>query len=153
LSQPSYRNATLDDLSRLLVLEQKLIDSERPYDRFLKEKDVTYYDLPGLISNSDSNLVVAEENKNIIGSGYAQIRPSDTFHQHSHHCYLGFIFVEPGYRGRNIASGIIDALKNWGIDQGVRHFQLNVYSENEGAIRAYEKFGFSKAAIRMELVV
>ncbi len=54
MSELNYRKATTEDLSRLLELEQKIIDSERPYDPTIKEKGVVYYDLKGLISGFDS---------------------------------------------------------------------------------------------------
>jgi len=34
----------------------------------------------------------------------------------------------------------------------MQHYHLNVYSENESAIRAYEKGGFKKVSVLMELI-
>ena len=147
------REAAADDLTSLLKLEQNIIDSERPYDFFLKENDVSYYDIPQLISNSDSYVIVLESESEIIGSGYAQIRQSRPCHTHENHCYLGFIYLEPTHRGKALGKKIIDALKEWGIKKGMQHFHLNVYSENKSAIRAYEKAGFNKVSVLMELVV
>lgn len=149
----NFRKATIEDLPNLLKLEQNIIDSERPYDPCLKKDDVSYYDIPKLISDSDSNLIVVESNKAIIGSGYAQIRFSRQCHTHENHCYLGFIYLEPSFRGKEIGRGIIEALKEWGIDRGMKHFHLNVYSDNTSAIRAYEKAGFNKVSVLMELKV
>lgn len=149
----NIREATLEDLSSLLTLEQNIIDSERPYDPFIREDNVTYYDIPELISNSDSYLAVVESNDVIVGSGYAQIRESKTYHTHESHCYLGFIYLEPDYRGKSVGRLIVENLKEWGIGRGMRHFHLNVYSENDSAIRAYEKAGFTKVSIKMEYVV
>ncbi len=149
----NLREAEVNDLSRLLDLEQKIVDSERPYDAFIKEENATYYDLGSLISEPDSYLVVVESERKIIGSGYAQIRPSKSCHIHDKHCYLGFIYLEPEYRGKAIGSAILDALKDWGLNQGLRNFHLDVYAENVSAIRAYEKAGFNKVSVKMELVV
>jgi len=130
-----YRAATYEDLTSLLKLEQNIIDSERPYDPFIRNEDVTYSD------------------GEVVGSGYAQIRPSKSCHNHERHCYLGFIYLEPEQRGKALGRGIIETLKEWGISQGTQHFHLDVYSENESAIRAYEKAGFKKVSVKMELVV
>ena len=153
LTNIKLREAVVNDLSRLLDLEQKIVDSERPYDAFIKEDNVTYYDLKNLISEPGSYLVVVESEREIIGTGYAQIRSSKSCHLHDKHCYLGFIYLEPEHRGKAIGSAILDALKDWGVKQGLRNFHLDVYAENVSAIRAYEKAGFNKISVKMELVV
>ena len=111
----NIREARLEDLSGLLKLEQKIIDSERPYDHFLRKEDVSYYDIPHLIADSESHVVVVEAAGVIVGSGYAQIRLSKSCHTHDKHCYLGFIYLEPAYRGKAIGQGIIETLKEWGL--------------------------------------
>jgi len=148
-----YREATARDLPALQLLEQKLIDSERPYDAFLKDRDAAYYDIRHLIADPDTFLLVVDSGGEIAGSGYGQIRVSDCFHQHDSHCYLGFIYVEPEFRGSGVAGRIVGKLKDWSISRNVRHFRLNVYSANEAAIRAYERAGFSKITVKMEVAV
>ena len=78
----NIREALEADLPRLRELEQKLVDSERPYDAFLKDDGVTYYDLENLISDPNSYLLVVESEREVIGSGYAQIRNSRLCHVH-----------------------------------------------------------------------
>lgn len=149
----ALRPATPEDLSRLRELEQEIIDSERPYDAFIRSENVTYYDLENLIADPGSYLIVVEAEKVIIGSGYAQIRQSKASHSYEQHCYLGFIYLEPEYRGQALGKTILDALKDWGIQQGMTHFLLDVYAKNVSAIRAYEKAGFSPLSVTMELAV
>ena len=147
------REATLDDLFCLLQLEQRIIDSERPYDQFLMDEDVSYYDITKLITDANSHLIVMQSGAEIVGSGYAQIRQSRSCHTHEEYCYLGFIYLDAEYRGRSLGGDILDALKEWGASKGMKNFQLNVYSENLAAIRAYQKAGFNKVSVMMELVV
>ena len=153
MTTTNIREANLDDLSCLLKLEQSIIDFERPYDRFLKEKDVSYYNIPRLIADSNSQLIVMETGEEIVGSAYAQIRESRSCHTHEKHCYLGFIYLDSEYRGKALGREIIETLKGWGISKGMKNFHLNVYSENAAAIRAYEKVGFTKVSVMMELEV
>lgn len=147
------REASLEDLARLLKLEQNIIDSERPYYSFIKATDVTYYDIDNLIRSPESRVVLVESDNEVVGCGYAQIRASKPCHTHSHHCYLGFIYLEPDYRGKALGQRVIDDLTHWGKEQGLAHFHLDVFTENESAIRAYEKAGFSKVTTMMELVL
>jgi len=149
----SIRQATIDDVPRLLELEQNIIDSERPYYPYLRKNDVTYYDLPCLISAEQSTVLVMESEGKIAGSGYADIRASKSCYEYQQICYLGFIYLEPELRGKSLGMALLDALKDWGIKRGLNHFQLEVYSENESAIRAYERFGFSPLSMKMELIV
>lgn len=153
MTNSNIRKASRDDLSKLLELEQKIVDSERPYYSFIKENNVTYYDLQSLISDDDSYLIVIESGTEIIGSGYAQMRTSRSCFTHNSHCYLGFIYLEPDYRGKSIGSRILNTLKEWGMKKGTKHFQLDVYSKNESAIRAYKKAGFNEVSVKMELTI
>jgi len=153
MTKMPIREATLQDLPSLLRLEQNIIDSERPYYPFLKPDNVSYYDIPLLISDSNSYLVVVDSGSEIIGCGYAQIRVSKSCLTHDQHCYLGFIYLEPSYRGNSLGREIIEALKGWGMGKGVEYFRLEVYSKNESAIRAYEKAGFNNVSVLMELKV
>ncbi len=150
LKEINFREVAIADLPQLLVLEQNIIESERPYDPDIRDSNVSYYDIDNLISNDNSYLLVVETNGKIIGSGYAQIRQSKSSHVHDVHCYLGFIYLDTEFRGKSLGNRLLDNLKEWGIKRGVRHFQLDVYYENIAAIRAYEKAGFSKVSVKME---
>lgn len=148
-----FREATTDDIPGLLQFEQGIIAAERPYYQFLRKENVTYYNFPELIADSDSYLIVVEFENRIVGSGYAQQRSSRPCFEHNNHCYLGFIYLERELRGKGLGARVIEELKEWGLSRGLSHFQLNVYAENKSAIRAYEKAGFSKVTALMELVV
>lgn len=147
----NYREAVLNDLDQLRTLEQKVIEAERPFNSSIKEGQTTYYDIEGLIADSMSYLIVAEDAGRIIGSGYAQIRASKESMQHTHHSYLGFMYVSPEHRGTGINKQVIDILISWSKAQGMKDFYLDVYSENVPAIRAYEKVGFTPCFVEMKL--
>ncbi|MGQ7846592.1 GNAT family N-acetyltransferase [Granulosicoccus sp. 3-233] len=145
------RTATTNDISVLRGFEQKLIALERKFDAELKSSGATYYDLEHLISDDDSYLVVAESSGEVIGSGYGQFRESKSCFDTGKHCYLGFIFVDDSCRGFGVAKRIMDAVCDWSEERGVNYFLLEVYSENETAISAYEKLGFKSLSVTMEL--
>jgi GNAT superfamily N-acetyltransferase len=150
MEQVTFRRANLDDLERLLSFEQAIIEAERPFDETIRTgPDVRYYDLEGLITSADAEVLVAESNSQIIGSGYARIEGSDTYLTHSEHSYLGFMHVVPEYRGKGVNKKIIQALEAWTLAQGVTEMQLEVYAANAAAIRAYEKSGYSRLIITM----
>ncbi|WP_394389935.1 GNAT family N-acetyltransferase [Shewanella woodyi] len=147
----NIRKALLKDQEYLLVLEQKVVEAERPYNSTIKPEGAVYYDLNSLLTDDISLVVVAEVNYHIIGTGYAQIRESKKSLKHSKHAYLGFMYIEPEYRGLGINKLIMDELMDWSKEQGVYDFYLDVYDGNDAAIRAYEKVGFSKSLVEMKI--
>lgn len=149
MDQTIIRKATEDDLEELYRFEQGVIEAERPYDPTLKKEFIHYYDLKEMITASHIEIIVAQFENKIIGSGYARIEKGKPYLRHIHHAYLGFMYVHPEYRGKGINKKIIDALKNWALSKNVKEFRLEVYFNNTSAIRAYEKIGFSKHMIEM----
>ena len=143
------RKASLVDLGQLLAFEQDLIKTERPFDPTVKPDPVNYYDLKAMLTDQHIEMVVAEVDNKIIASGYARIDRSKPYSKHSHQAYLGFMYVLPEYRGQGINKKIMDVLKAWATSQSITEFRLDVYYENVSAIKAYEKFGFSKYFLEM----
>jgi GNAT superfamily N-acetyltransferase len=146
-----FRTASLQDRVALLKLEQNVVEAERPYNLSIRPRDAIYYDLDTLLTSEASHVIVAEAEGLIIGTGYAQLQASKSSLKHTRHSYLGFMYVSPEYRGLGINKQIIDRLIDWSKEQGVTDFYLDVYAENEAAIRAYEKVGFAKSMIEMKI--
>ncbi len=106
-----------------------------------------------MITASHIELMVAEIETEVIGSGYARIEDSKPYLQHQKHAYLGFMYVHPEHRGKGINKKIIEALKQWGHSLNITELRLDVYNNNLGAIKAYEKVGFTKHMIQMRMGV
>ena len=149
MEQVIIRKATLNDLDILLVFEQGVINTERPFDATLKKEHTNYYDIEKLITASDVEIVVAELGGEIIGSGYARIENAKPYLQHLQHAYLGFMYVVPTHRGKGINKMIMEVLETWSKTQNITELRLDVYQENEAAIKAYEKTGFTKHMVAM----
>lgn len=151
MQEITTRPASLNDLATLLVFEQGIINAERPFDPTLKRGDNHYYDLEAMISASHIELVVAESGAEIIGCGYARIENAKPYVQHRQHAYLGFMYVDTNHRGKGVNKKIMDALIQWSLLQNITEMRLEVYEANEGAIRAYEKAGFSRLMVEMRM--
>ena len=143
------RPATFADMDTLLRFEQGVITAERPFDSTLKDEHINYYDLVGMIERPDIELLVAELNGELIGSGYARIEEAKVYLKHPKHAYLGFMYVDPAHRGKGVNQKIITALKKWATERNINELRLQVYYDNLPAIKAYEKVGFSKLMIKM----
>ena len=145
------RQATLSDVNALLALEQAVVDAERPFNSAIKAQGARYYDIPALVTDDDSYLLVAEDNGAIVATGYVQIRQSKPSLEHNVHGYLGFMYVAPAYRGMGLNKQIIDTLMAWAESKQVFDFYLDVYADNRAAINAYEKVGFQSSMLEMKL--
>jgi ribosomal protein S18 acetylase RimI-like enzyme len=145
------RKAKLGDIEILRRFEQGVISAERPFDPTLKKGDIFYYDLEGMIEASHIELLVATLSNKLVGSGYARIEKAKPYLQHKEKAYLGFMYVEPTFRGKGINKKIIDALKEWAISQNISEMRLDVYHDNISAIKAYEKAGFTKHMVEMRM--
>lgn len=147
----TIRQATLQDLPTLLAFEQGVVATERPFDETLKPGSIHYYDLGAMIQRDDVYVAVAVADNEIVGSGYARVEEAKPYLNHPFHCYLGFMYVRPEYRGKGINAKIIEVLKAWSLSKGITELRLDVYHQNEAAIRAYEKVGFSKLLVNMRM--
>ncbi|WP_295671211.1 GNAT family N-acetyltransferase [uncultured Mucilaginibacter sp.] len=145
------RKAVHGDLETLFEFEQGIVTTERPFDSTLKEGLIHYYDLEAMIGAGDVELLVAECNGELAGSGYARIEDVKDYLKHPQHAYLGFMYVKPEFRGRGVNQMIIGALKEWCRERNITEMRLEVYDDNTGAIKAYEKAGFKKLLVWMRL--
>ena len=150
-SEIQIRQATYADLPILLEFEQAIIEFERPFDPTLKTTQISYYDLKGMISAKEVQVLVAVKQHKIIASGYAHIMQSEIYLKHKKNAYLGFMYVVPECRGQGINRLIVDALNQWSHSKGVYEVRLDVYSQNIAAIKAYDKAGFSKNLVEMRI--
>jgi len=149
----TIRKASLKDLDTLLRFEQGVIATERPFDPTLKPGHIHYYDMEEMITAPHIELVVAVLNHQLIGSGYARIETAKPYLRHPRHAYLGFMYVEPIHRGKGVNKKIVEALKHWALSQKITELRLDVYYDNESAVRAYEKVGFTRYMVGMRLPI
>ena len=149
MSQLLIRRATREDLPILLDFEQAIVEFERQFDPTLAAADVSYYDLAGMIEAPLVELLVAVIDHDVIGSGYARLEESKVYLRHRRHAYLGFMYVVPNRRGTGVNQQLIAALTRWVESQQVHELRLDVYHDNQAAVRAYEKAGFRRHLTEM----
>ena len=93
-----------------------------------------------LVDDKNSLFMVAEEDGRIIGGcGLTHILDEGDIHN---------VMVAPEYRGKGIATMLMERLLEEGSKQGILEFTLEVRISNASAIRVYEKLGFVSEGIR-----
>jgi GNAT superfamily N-acetyltransferase len=147
----TLRPATMQDLPILLEFEQGLISDERPFDTTHKDEEIHYYDLPAMVESPLVELVVAEIDAQIVGCGYARFEKAKPYKKFEQYSYLGFMYVKPEHRGKGINAQVMEYLREWSKKQGLTELRLEVYCDNEKAVRAYEKAGFTRYMYTMRM--
>ena len=61
------------------------------------------------------------------------------------------MYVVPEHRGKGLNGGLIKELVQWAKDRDIHEVQLDVYAENQSAIKAYTKLGFKPDLLKMRL--
>lgn len=59
-------------------------------------------------------------------------------------CWIGGCWVNPEYRGRGVMKALISYLDEHAEERGWKVQGLGVFSDNDEAIAAYEKLGFTR---------
>jgi len=147
------RPAVIDDLETLLVFEQGVIEAEQPLDPFLKKGKITYYNIPEMITQENTHLVVALCNNELVGSGYVRIENSKNYQKNLKNGYIGFMYVKPNFRGKKISNTVLATLQEWAKAKNIKELRLDVYHNNPAAIKSYERFGFKSSLINMRMEI
>lgn len=146
------REATEQDLPVLLEFEQGIVSAERPFNSTLIDGEIHYYDLLHLIRSEEALVLVTEEENEIIASGYALVKkPGNNYSNFDRYAYLGFMYVKPEHRGKGVNKLILHKLISWAKSKGMSEIRLDVYSQNESAVKAYEKAGFEPLLVTMRM--
>ena len=149
----AIREATEKDIGILLNFEKGIVEHERPFDNSLKEGEIHYYDLIGLIRSDKAVVFVAVVDEEVIGSGYAKILTAEAYLKHNEYAYLGFMYVKPAFRGKGINQIILESLVGWAKSRQLTEVRLDVYDENTMAKKAYLKAGFKPNLLGMRLEI
>ena len=145
------RSARLEELETLKAFEQGIILAERPYDHTLKPDPISYYDIGELIESADAEVAVAEIEGQLVGSGYVKKKRSRHYASPDYHAFIGFLYVEPAFRGRGINRLVLDHLFAWARENDLPEVHLTVYPDNAPAMKAYAKTGFRPYLTEMRL--
>ena len=148
-----FREATLTDLPILFKFEQGVVEAERPYNPTLKPGHIKYYDIEELIKSDDAKVLVALAGDQLIASSYIKIKEAKLYVNHTYYGYIGFMYVNPKYRGNSISKNMIEELTRWARSRNLTEVRLDVYSENKSAINAYKKAGFEELMVEMRMKI
>jgi ribosomal protein S18 acetylase RimI-like enzyme len=114
-------------------------------DAFLAEHHTTPK-LNQVLADPDIGVWVAEEPDGRL-VGYAQVGPADMPHPdlRPEHGELKRLYVLASHRNLGLGAKLLEPALDWLDGRGVTPVWLSVWSQNLGAQRFYERYGFRKA--------
>jgi len=144
------RCAEISDFSKINELYEQLDKEHRVVhlERFQEPKvygRTTEYKMD-LITNPDSQLIVAISNLEIAGCIEGRIMQSPDFPVLRERKWLqvNSLVVNENHRCKGIGQALFDCLVKWSNSKGIESIELNVYSFNEAAIAFYRKNGLNE---------
>ena len=109
------------------------------YSTLLKECDV-------LVAVDDENTMLGAVSYSIMDMKASIIHPFKSL-------WISDLVIDENHRKQGIGSMLMDKIKQIAKDNNVDRIQLNVNALNNGAIKLYEKLGFTPEMIKMEYIL
>ena len=136
------REIEVEDYKELLDFMKKVKGETNFLRGYPNEIKMSYEDekehIKKVKSSETSNYFVVMKNNKIIGCiGFN----GNTARKMKHYGTIG-ISVLKEYWGRGIATALLEKLISWAKEKGIKKINLDVFENNESAIKLYEKFGF-----------
>jgi len=130
--QVAVRPARKEDLAAAVDLERMCFGSGA--------FSLTKRQLQYLQRRPTAVFLVAEQEGTVVGQGVALVRQ----HRSGRSGRIYSLSTHPGSRGKGIGEALLRSMVTDLHQRGVRRVYLEVESENQGAIRLYERWGFRK---------
>ncbi len=150
------QNIDAEGVLRLLEQIAALHHEGRPDIFKANSKKYTKEEFDNILMDDKRPVFVAVDEENAV-LGYAFCMVMEQKEQGPFYAYqllyIDDFCVDQNVRGQNIGRKLFEAVKMHAHEKGVRNIELNVWEFNEGAIRFYEKCGFTIQRRRMELIL
>ena len=142
-----------------LVRELQAHESEI-FDRAKSPDQIGQWYLDSLLKQCDDSegqiLVARSADGSVVG--YASILARQNSADYEGEIYYEFGYVSDlavaaSLRGQGIGSQLLDACEQYAKARGAKWLRIQALTDNTGAVRLYEKFGFRSLSIDMEKVI
>lgn len=65
------------------------------------------------------------------------------------HSHIFLVYVSPPYRQQGIGSRLLEYAQKWSSSRGDHQISLQVFPNNHGAIKLYQRFGYQTNSLQM----
>jgi len=146
------RKAVLGDIEDILSLYAEQFHALAdllPY--FFKEGEQSKEFIKSIIESDESDVLVCIAEGIIKGFALLQVKetPNFSFFIQHKYAYLMDIVTTQGDRGKGYGNALIFEAKKWASEKQLEYIELDVLSNNNNAIRLYNKHGFNEKRYTM----
>lgn len=154
----SIRNAKIKDINKILelLIEVCNVHSSLRSDIFIpNQTKYTYQELLKLITETNNPIFVYTNSADeVIGYIFCIINEVHGNNLVPHKTlYIDDICVDKNFRRNNIASSLIEYVFAFAKTSGCYNVTLNVWANNEEAIKLYEKYGLETQKTVLEKIL
>ena len=145
------RRARPADVPALVALFQELDGMQRdwrvftPRPGFYDEVDRKYRDALG---HPDALLAVAEDDGQIVGMAYAEVRTPSRFSD-ERAIELSSVVVRADRRRAGIGRALVREVVRFSSERAVPWIELKTFSPNRGAMEFWESLGFTPRVVQL----
>ena len=143
-NQLTIRKANIEDITKIIDLGEKLQNESKEFEtNLIFNKDEAMERYKNELQNDNALIIVAEEDKEIIGYQYNFISELDYLSHDNLECTFEAIYIIPEQRAKGISKKLMAFSENWAInDKKVNRIKSNIYSGNIKSEKLHEVYGF-----------
>lgn len=146
------RNYKDDDKKHILQLSLRFSDLEFLSYRDKEAMEQKQLDIAKEALNSNtSNIFVAVEDGEFIG--YIELTEQKDYFTGEKQGYVSAIATSPNNEGKGVGKKLMQKAEEWTREKGLKVLVLEVFQNNERAIKLYEKLGYNKEIVKMTKVL
>lgn len=151
------READADDIDEVFELWHELLDFHQPHHAIFKYKpnsgEVLRKELLLRLKDKDTRFFAYVRDEEWCGMIVANLKQMAPGFRFSRKGYIAETVVQARHRGAGIGNQLFEAARNWLIDKGADHIELQVSVKNVAAIRFWQGQGFTPSTQHMVLDV
>ena len=148
----SIRRGTPEDVALLQELNDEVFVDNAQYVSDLDmtwakgEHGFSYF--TQLVNNYDNLCLIAEADG--VPIGYLAAGPKKFSYKLKKYSELENMGVTPAYQSRGVGTQLLEKYFQWSKDQGYERVHVNAFAKNTGALKFYQKHGFTEIDISLE---
>jgi GNAT superfamily N-acetyltransferase len=103
--------------------------------------------------SADSTWLLARDSGRTVGFVLVEVHSDSPLYRHRYWAEIVGLYVEPEYRGQNVAMLLMEHAYAWALRRNLPMMQLYVTATNDSARRFYSKEGFVETQVVMRRVL
>ena len=131
------------------ILLTKLVQSERKYDKNIKENFVVTNNYVNLYNKDNNILYISCDNEKPVGFIYGYIKYEQSNFVFDSVAQIDALYVLDNYRNKGIGKKLIDKFYEWCEENNIKIVEISVFKNNTNAYNLYEKLGYEVTEYKM----